>query len=194
LGIIGAQGLLTLGDVSGATLFIGASILVSISFGPILLSVTPVPVAEITRAMPLRELFTNAPLGTVGIFLLGSVYATQSGMGAVFGTRVGMSTDEIVLFIAMLFAGALFLQYPIGWVSDRMDRRALIFIVALLGGAFCNLGWAIGANRWIMDLSRFDAAPLIAFTATKETDYGTETDGRIPSSCGAYRADQWAYT
>ena len=31
-----------------------------------------------------------------------------------------------------------------------------------------------------MGLSRFDAAPLIAFTATKETDYGTETDGRIP--------------
>ncbi|SHK65956.1 hypothetical protein SAMN05444000_1584, partial [Shimia gijangensis] len=31
-----------------------------------------------------------------------------------------------------------------------------------------------------LDLSRFDAAPLIAFTATKETDYGTETDGRIP--------------
>ena len=31
-----------------------------------------------------------------------------------------------------------------------------------------------------LDLSRFDAAPLIAFTATKETDCGTETDGRIP--------------
>jgi hypothetical protein len=30
-----------------------------------------------------------------------------------------------------------------------------------------------------MDLSRFDAAPLIAFTATKETDYGTETNRRI---------------
>jgi hypothetical protein len=45
-----------------------------------------------------------------------------------------------------------------------------------------------------MDLSRFDAAPLIAFTATKETDYGTETDERIPQGCGAYRADQWADT
>ncbi|MEO9515695.1 MAG: hypothetical protein ABJG55_08205, partial [Paracoccaceae bacterium] len=44
-----------------------------------------------------------------------------------------------------------------------------------------------------LDLSRFDAAPLIAFTATKETDYGTETDGRISPGCGAYRADQWAY-
>jgi hypothetical protein len=28
-----------------------------------------------------------------------------------------------------------------------------------------------------LDLSRFDAAPLIAFTATKEIDYETETDG-----------------
>ena len=34
-----------------------------------------------------------------------------------------------------------------------------------------------------LDLSRFDAAPLIAFTATKEIDYGTETDGRIPQRC-----------
>ncbi|MFT7311629.1 MAG: hypothetical protein ACI853_002128, partial [Paracoccaceae bacterium] len=34
-----------------------------------------------------------------------------------------------------------------------------------------------------MDLSRFDAAPLIAFTATKEMNYGTETDGRIPQGC-----------
>ncbi|MEO0700890.1 MAG: hypothetical protein AAFY80_02005 [Pseudomonadota bacterium] len=31
-----------------------------------------------------------------------------------------------------------------------------------------------------MDLSRFDAAPLIAFIAAKETNYGNETDGRIP--------------
>jgi hypothetical protein len=34
------------------------------------------------------------------------------------------------------------------------------------------------AQDWV-DLSRFDAAPLIAFTATKETDYGTETNRRI---------------
>jgi len=44
-----------------------------------------------------------------------------------------------------------------------------------------------------LDLSRFDAAPLIAFTATKEIDYWTETDGGIPPRCGAYCADQWAY-
>ena len=36
-----------------------------------------------------------------------------------------------------------------------------------------------GISRYTVDLSRFDAAPLIAFTATKETDYGTETNRRI---------------
>ena len=55
----------------------------------------------------------------------------------------------------------------------------------LLAAATALSGWK--------DLSRFDAAPLIAFTATKESYYGTETDGRIPPRCGAYRVDQWAY-
>ena len=32
----------------------------------------------------------------------------------------------------------------------------------------------------LLDLSRFDAAPLIAFTATKETNYGTWKNRRIP--------------
>ncbi|KRS12840.1 major facilitator transporter [Roseovarius atlanticus] len=155
LGIIGAQGLLNLGETAGASLFIGASILVSVSFAPILLSVTPVPAAEVIRAMPLRELFTGSPLGTVGIFLLGSLYATQSGMGAVYGAQIGMGKGEIALFIAMLFGGALVLQYPIGWLSDRIDRRKVIFGAAALGAAFCVLGWAMGGSFWPLMAAAF---------------------------------------
>src|SRR6056297_3834173 len=144
LGIIGAQGLLSLGDAGTSVLFICASILVSVSFAPILLSVAPAPVVEVARPMSLRALFSNSPLGTVGIFLLGSVYATQSGMGAVFGTQIGFTTAEISLFVAMLFAGALVLQYPVGWLSDRMDRRVLIFGAASLGTASCAVGYILG--------------------------------------------------
>jgi MFS family permease len=140
LGIIGAQALLTLGDTGTSVLFIGASILVSISFAPILLSITPVPAVEVAQPMSLRALFAASPLGTVGIFLLGSIYATQSGMAAVFGTKIGMTTSQIALFVAMLFGGALLWQYPIGWLSDRMDRRKLIFGAAVLGAVSCILG------------------------------------------------------
>jgi len=151
LGIIGAQGLLTLGDAATAGLFIGASILVSVSFGPILLSATPVPAVEVARPMSLAALFRGSPLGTVGIFLLGGVYATQSGMGAVFGTEIGMTATQIALFVAMLFAGALVLQYPIGWMSDRMDRRQLIFGSAVFGALACGLGWLAGSGLPMLD-------------------------------------------
>ena len=141
LGIIGAQGLLTLGDAANATLFIGASILVSISFAPILLSVQPAPSVQLAKPGGLRDLFIASPLGTIGIFLLGSIYSSQSGMGAVFGTEIGMSANQIALFVAMLFGGALLLQVPVGWLSDRFDRRKVICGAALLGAVSCWLGW-----------------------------------------------------
>ncbi|MCM2972564.1 MFS transporter [Larsenimonas suaedae] len=150
LGIIGAQGLLSLGDAATSALFIGASILVSISFAPILLSVSPVPVANVAPPMSLKKLFAGSPLGTLGIFLLGSIYATQAGMGAVFGTQIGLSAAQIALFVAMLFAGALVLQYPIGWMSDRMDRRTLIFGAACLGAIACTLAWFVGGALWFL--------------------------------------------
>lgn len=186
LGIIGAQGLLTLGDAGTSALFIGASILVSLSFAPILLSVTAAPVTEVARPMSLRALFAGSPLGTVGIFLLGSIYATQSGMGAVFGTEIGMTTASIALFVAMLFAGALVLQYPVGWLSDRMDRRWLIFGAAALGAASCALGWIAGDGLGPMLAAAFVAGgvttPLYALFLAYTNDYLSSDE--MPAASG----------
>ncbi len=186
LGIIGAQGLLTLGDTGTAALFIGASILVSISFAPILLSVTPVPAVDVARPMSLRKLFTSSPLGTVGIFLLGCIYATQTGMGAVYGSQIGMSTSEIALFIAALFAGALVLQYPIGWLSDQIDRRRLIFGASLLGALACAAGWFAGAGLSALLAAAFLAGgmttPLYALFLAYTNDFLAAED--MPSASG----------
>jgi len=186
LGIIGAQGLLTLGDAGTAALFIGASILVSISFGPILLSATPVPAVEVARPMSLRKLYKGSPLGTVGIFLLGSVYATQSGMGAVFGTGIGMTATQVAIFVAMLFAGALLLQYPIGWLSDRIDRRKLIFGAASLGAASCAMGWVFGGGLWPLMGAAFFAGgvttPLYALFLAYTNDFLAAED--MPAASG----------
>jgi MFS family permease len=170
LGIIGAQGLLTLGDAATSVLFIGASMLVSISFAPILLSATPAPAMNVARPMGLRGLFKGSPLGTVGIFLLGSVYATQAGMGAVFGSQIGLTATQIALFVA----GALVLQYPIGWLSDRMDRRKLILGAAALGAVSCVIGWVMGGGLWPLMAAAFFAGgvttPLYALFLAHTND------------------------
>lgn len=135
VGIVAAQGLLVLGDPSGFVLFVVPSVLVSIAFAPILLSVSPTPSFETAKAMGLTELYRLSPLGCIGLFVLGGVFSALFGMAAVFGTEIGLSVAQISAFISMIYIGGLVMQYPIGVISDRMDRRALVLTVAGLGAA-----------------------------------------------------------
>ena len=134
VGIVVAQGLVVLGDPAGFLLFIVPSVLVSIAFAPILLSVSPTPGFDSAKRMSLAELFRISPLGCVGIFVLGGAFSALFGMSAVFGTEAGLSVAQISAFVAMIYVGGLVMQYPIGWMSDRMDRRVLILVVAGVGG------------------------------------------------------------
>ncbi len=175
LGLIGAQALLSMGDETTSVLFIIASILVSLAFAPILLAATPVPAVEITRALSLRDLSKRAPLSTVGIFLLGSIYATQSGMGAVFGSQIGMSAAQVALLVAAFFTGALVLQGPMGWLSDRMDRRMVICGAATAGAVFSFGGWALQGGEVPLLASAFLAGgmttPLYALFLAYANDW-----------------------
>ena len=130
VGIVSAQGVLAIGNPNGYSLFIIISILVSISFAPILLSISPAPAFERTKLMTLSRLFTSSPLACVGMFLLGGVFSAQFGMSAVFGAQIGLSLSQISLFVASFYIGAMIFQYPIGWVSDKMDRRLLILLIS----------------------------------------------------------------
>lgn len=126
MGIVLAQWILNFADPAGYTLFIIISVAVSISFAPILLSISPAPVFQTTKPMKLKELFIVSPTGVVGSFLLGAIFAALFGMAPVYGTEKGMSVSEISMFVAMIYFGGMVCQYPIGWLSDRMDRRMLI--------------------------------------------------------------------
>ncbi|MBV1902720.1 MAG: MFS transporter [Marinosulfonomonas sp.] len=143
-GVVAAQGLLVLGDPSGFVLFVIPSVLVSISFAPILLSVNPTPAFETTKPMRLRDIYAVSPLGCVGLFLLGGVFGAQFGMSAVYAAQLGLPVGQISVFIATIYVGALVAQFPIGWLSDRMDRRALVLIVAAVGGIASMFGLFLG--------------------------------------------------
>ena len=144
VGMVAGQGLLLIADPAGYVLFIVISILVSISFAPILLSISPTPAFERTNPMSLKKLINTSPLGCVGMFLLGGVLSTQFGMAAVFGAEAGLSLGQISFFVASFYIGAMFLQYPIGWFSDRMDRRVLITLVS----SICGIGAVLGMFGW----------------------------------------------
>ena len=154
-GIVLAQGLMVTADPSGYVLFVIPSILVSIAITPILLSISPTPAFDTTKAMSLRELMGFSPLGCVGMFLLGGVFSAQFGMASVYGTEAGLTVGEISIFVATIFIGGMLTQYPLGWLSDRMDRRALIALTAAVG--------AVGASIGVMSNGDFNLILVAAF-------------------------------
>ena len=154
-GIVSAQGLLLVADPSGYVLFVIPSVLVSISFAPILLSITPTPAFDTTKPLSIKELLELSPLGCMGMFLLGGVFAAQFGMAAVYGGEVGLTLPQISIFVAAFYVGAVLLQYPLGWLSDRMDRRVLIVAVSLVGGIGAVVGMALGGQFQILLVAAF---------------------------------------
>ena len=130
LGIIASQVLLNLPDTSGFALFIIPSVLVSLAFMPILLAPTPAPAFDSTRRLPFRDLFRISPLGCAGMLLTGGVFSAMFGMASVWGAQEGLGVRDISIFVGALYVGGLVLQYPIGFLSDRMDRRMLIMVLS----------------------------------------------------------------
>lgn len=178
--IILAQYLVMLGDVSGFVLFIIPSVLVSLSFAPILLSVRPVPAFETTKPLSLRQLISASPLACMGMFLLGGVFAAQFGMSAVYGSRVGLTVSEISVMVSSIYVMALFLQYPVGWLSDRMDRRLLIIILALFGGTGAVMSFIFPNHYWLILVSAAIVGgatnPLYALLIAYANDYLDRSD------------------
>lgn len=139
IGIIASQGLLSLGDPLGFGLFIIPSVLVSLAFMPLLLAATPTPTFETIKGMSFRSLYHISPLGCAGMLLTGGIYSAMFGMASVWGAMTGLSIGQIAAFGAALYIGGLFLQYPIGWASDRLDRRVLVIWLSAAGAALMGL-------------------------------------------------------
>ena len=146
VGIVTAQALMLVGDPAGYETFVIASIVISVSFAPILLSISPTPAFDTTKPMSLRQLMNVSPLGCVGMFLLGGVFSAQFGMSAVYAAEAGLTLSQISIFIATFYIGAIILQFPLGWMSDWMDRRILVLAVSALGGTAAVMGMIMGGD------------------------------------------------
>ncbi len=186
-GVIAAQGIMNVGDPREYILFVIPSILVSISFAPILLSANPAPSFSTTKRMSLGTLFQTSPLGCVSVFLLGGVFSAIFGMASVFGTQADLSVRDISIFIAVIYTGGLLCQYPIGWFSDRMDRRLLILALAAFGAVSLLLGVFFWNNYTVLLVAGFiiggAANPLYSLAIAYTNDH-VDNDDMAAASAG----------
>jgi len=175
LGIVLGQLLLNLADPGGYDLFVLITVLVSVSFAPILLSVSPAPVHETVQAMSIKELIKASPLACFGSLLTGGVFATLFGMAPIYATESGFSIAQVSYFVSAIYLGGMLFQYPIGWLSDRYDRRYLIIGVTAICSFTATAGLIAGNSFYLLLVIAFIiggmSSPLYAVLLAYANDY-----------------------
>lgn len=140
------QGLLNLSSPDGIVLFLIVSILISLALTPITLLPGHPPAIPQQERLSLHRLLMLSPLGTAGAFLSGLALSAFWGMGPNFAQENGLDTAGISIFMASVLAGALVLQWPLGWLSDHAPRRLVIAGAALAAAAAAAGFVAVGST------------------------------------------------
>lgn len=117
-------------DTDGSLLFGITSILISISLVPMLFSNTHAPDYTAPEKLRFMELFMISPMAIMGAMLNGVLAAGIYVSLPLFGLALGMSGPGAAsLLVVATLAGAIF-QFPIGWLSDRSDRRLVVACIS----------------------------------------------------------------
>ncbi|MBT4041204.1 MAG: MFS transporter [Rhodospirillales bacterium] len=130
--IASGQLMLNLRDPASSTLFILGALMICISLAPISLSTITEPSAPPSAKLRIGALYKLSPVGFVGCLAFGLVDGSFWSLGPVFAQERGFSVAGITIFMSAFMLGGTLLQWPIGWISDHIDRRIMI--------AFCCFG------------------------------------------------------
>jgi MFS family permease len=132
-----AQQLLRLASPLDYTLFAIAAILASLALMPVTWTRLPQPQIVTTELMPLRAAWRAAPLAVAGILAAGLAMGAFWGLAPLYARNLGFERDAVATYMSLSILGGALLQWPLGHLSDRNDRRQMLLAVAAgaAGGA-----------------------------------------------------------
>ncbi len=195
----GAYGLgqlfLSLPDSTGFALYVIASILISVAAVPI--SLTRIVAPEISRSSEFsaRKLYETSPTGMVGSMMSGVIVGSAFGLTAYYATSIGLSAAETGTLMTATILGGMIMQFPIGRLSDKFDRRKVIagtsLVVAVAAAGIALVGTSSFAALLALSVVyggfSFTLYPLAVANAN---DYADPADSVATSRglLGAYSA------
>ncbi|RWD36091.1 MFS transporter, partial [Mesorhizobium sp.] len=103
------------------------------------LSILPVGMTRLAQPPPpqaasvaLGRAWRISPVGVAGMLAVGGLSMIISGFAPIHATAKGYSQADVALLLSAMPVGTLILQIPLGWISDRTDRRYVLIGAALL--------------------------------------------------------------
>ena len=167
------------------------------SFASILISLAAIPVAFTTATSPkpipiiwpkLNRLYLISPVGFIGCFAVGLANGSFWSLGSVFAQGKGFDTFSIGLFMSAVVLGGAIAQWPLGWISDRVDRRRVILLAAVISATAAILLSAYpNANKQVTLIFAtgfgMGAFPIYTLSVAHANDH-TEKTNFVSTSSG----------
>ena len=132
VGLGSAQFLLVVSGPQSTEGFMLVSALISVAMVPIVASAQEASRPVVPQRVRFRDLYRNSPLGVVAVAFSGMISSIIFSMGPVYARLSGFGTRGVAAFMAVSIFAAVLTQYPVGRLSDRIDRRTVIASVCLL--------------------------------------------------------------
>jgi MFS family permease len=171
------QQMLLLRDPQELDLFAMISVLVSLAAVPVLMSRAESPrTMEEDHVVDFRGLYRTSPAGMLGSLASGLANGSFWAMAPVFATALSGELWLSAWFMTVGVLGGAAGQFPLGWLSDRVDRRYVLVSISLLsmlfGLAIFGLSSAL-SNPLILTLGFFwgvFAFPVYSISAAHAND------------------------
>ena len=119
------------GDPAGFGLFLLVGIVLVLSLVPVSLTRATHPDPVDKPLLSLRTLFEISPTSVLGCLVAGLISSSWWGLGPVYAQEIGLTVPQISGFMTAGLIGGMVLQIPIGRLSDRRDRRLVLFSVTM---------------------------------------------------------------
>lgn len=167
------QFLINVGPVSSAVPFTVAALCMALAILPVSMTrrMAPEPVEPTSTGF--RLLFQRSRSAFAGALLSGLVTGSFWSLGAVFASHYSETQMDITLFMSIAIGGGAILQYPIGWLSDRIDRRKVLLMLAV-GALMASIAVALLADTQLFLAAVFlfgaCAMPIYAMSLATAAD------------------------
>ena len=130
--LVAGQFMLNVAPTTGTVLFMVAAIIFSLSVVPLALTKRLTPSVANVGTMSIKTAFRYSPLGLATCFFCGLMYASLLNMLPLFAKSHNLVDYDLTLFMGAALFGAFILQFPVGYLSDRFDRRSVLLLLLLV--------------------------------------------------------------
>jgi MFS family permease len=130
-------------NVRGPELLFIAGIATTLALVPMVAIDVRAPVLPRRVKLEILKALRTSPVSVTACLLNGLILTAFTTVGPLYGVRIGFDQQRIVLLMACVSLGGLFLQWPIGYFSDKVDRlHALIGLGLGILAVAAALVWA----------------------------------------------------